>query len=90
MPCILVVLALLFPRIVIALLYLFTTYFQGVFDNVLIPVAGFLILPLTLLAYTYLTKAGQPVDAFYLVVMLVAIVLDLGLIGGGARGRRRD
>ena len=89
MPCLLVVLVLLFPRIAIALLYFLTNYFRGVFDTALVPLLGFIFLPLTLLAYSYLAKSGQPVDAIYLAVMIVAVVIDLGLIGGGARSQRR-
>lgn len=90
MPCLLAVLILLFPRIAIALLYLFTGFFTGVFNSALLPLLGFLFLPLSLLAYAYLTKSGQPVDAVYLVAMFVAVVLDLGLLGGGARRRWRN
>jgi hypothetical protein len=90
MPCLLAVLAVMFPRIVIVVLFLFTNYFTGMFpESVLIPVAGFLFMPVTLLGYTYLTKQNQPVDAFFLVVMIVAVVLDLGLLGGGERARRK-
>jgi len=89
MPCILALLVVFFPRLGILLLYFFTNFFRGVYDSILIPVIGFLFLPLTLLAYTWLTKSNTPVDAFYLIVMFVAVILDLGLIGGAERGRRR-
>jgi hypothetical protein len=89
MPCLLALLAVFFPRIAIILLYLFTTFFQGVYDTVLVPVLGFIFLPLSLLAYTWLTKSGYPVDAFFLVVMLLAVVIDLGLLGGSEVSRRR-
>jgi hypothetical protein len=89
MPCLLAVLVLAFPRIAILLLYFFTDFFRGVYDTVLVPVLGFIFMPLTLVAYTYLTKSGQPVDAFYLVVMFIAVILDLGFLGGGERIRRR-
>ena len=88
MPCLLAVLVFLFPRIAIVLLYLFTTFFQGIFNTVLIPFLGFLFMPLTLLAYSWLTKTGEPVDALYLVLMIVAVVVDLGLFEGGRRSRR--
>jgi hypothetical protein len=55
---------------------------------VLIPLLGFLFLPLTLLAYAWLTKANMPVDAIYLVVIFIAVLLDLGLVGGAHRSRR--
>ena len=89
MPCLLVLLIVLFPRVAIALLYFLTNYFSGVFDTVLVPLLGFIFLPLSLLAYTYLTKSGQPVNIFYLIVMFVAVILDFGLVGGGARSRYR-
>ncbi|MGH9630594.1 MAG: hypothetical protein ACRD7E_19965 [Bryobacteraceae bacterium] len=88
MPCILALLVLFFPRIGIAVLYLFTNFFQGVFDTILWPLIGFLLLPLTLLAYTWMTKYQQTTDTVFLVVMIIAVVLDLGLIGGGEASRR--
>ena len=89
MPCILLVFGLLFPRITILVLYFFTNFFSGVFDTIIVPLLGFIFLPVTLLAYAYLTTTGQAVDGFYLIVMIVALVIDLGLVGGGERWRRR-
>jgi hypothetical protein len=89
MPCLLVVLSLLFPRIAILLLYFFTNFFTGVFNTVLVPLLGFLFLPLSLLAYTWLTKIQQPVDAMFLVVMFVAVIVDLGMFETGRRRKSR-
>lgn len=88
MPCLLAVLVFLFPRLAILVLYFFTTFFNGIFNTVLVPFLGFLFMPLTLVAYSWLTKIGQPVDAFYLVLILVAVIVDLGLVEGGRRSRR--
>ena len=52
MPLLVVIVALLIPRVTIALLYLFTNWFQGLFSNVLIPILGFIFLPTTLLWYS--------------------------------------
>lgn len=89
MPCLLGILVLAFPRIGIVLLYLLTDFFRGVYDTVLVPVLGFIFMPVTLVAYTWLTKSNQPVDAFYLVVMFVAVIVDLGFFGGGHKVRNR-
>lgn len=89
MPCLLGILVVAFPRIAIVLLYLLTNFFRGVYDTILIPLLGFIFMPITLVAYTWLTKSGQAVDAFYLVVMFLAVILDLGFIGGGHRIRTR-
>lgn len=89
MPCLLVLLVVLFPRIAIVLLYLFTTFFNGVYTTLLWPLVGFIVLPLTLLAYTYMTKMHHVVDATFLIVMFIAVILDLGLLSGGEYRRRR-
>jgi len=88
MPCLLAILVLAFPRIAIILLYLLTNFFRGVYDTILIPLLGFIFMPVTLVAYTWLTKYSYPVDAFYLIVMIVAVVIDLGFFGGSHRLRR--
>ena len=38
MPCIMTLLALAAPRLVVALLWFFTHWFRGVFDNILWPI----------------------------------------------------
>jgi hypothetical protein len=52
MPLLVIILALLIPRITIALLYLFTNWFQGMFAHVIWPILGFIFLPTTLLWYS--------------------------------------
>ena len=52
MPFLVIILALLIPRITIALLYLLTNWFQGMFANVIWPILGFIFLPTTLLWYS--------------------------------------
>ena len=89
MPCCLfVVLAVLFPRVAIVLLYLFTNFFTNVYTSIIIPILGFIFLPFTLLAYTYLLKSHIPINLTSLVVLFIAVILDLGLVGGAARSRR--
>ncbi len=87
MPCLLAVLVVAFPRVAIALLYFLTTFFNGVYQNILIPLLGFIFLPVTLLAYTWLTKSGNPVDTFFMIVMIIAVIIDLGSLEGGRRTR---
>jgi hypothetical protein len=52
MPCLLTLLALFTPRVVIVLLWFFSTWFNGIFTSILWPILGFIFLPTTLLWYT--------------------------------------
>lgn len=89
MPCLLALLCVAFPRIAIILLWLFTNFFDHIYHNVLIPILGFIFLPLTLLVYTFLRDTGQPLGTAQIVFLFIAVIVDLGLVGGGAWGRRR-
>jgi hypothetical protein len=89
MPCLALLIVLAFPRLAIVLLYMFSNFFRGVYDSLLIPLLGFIFLPLTLLAYTWLVKIHQPFDLFFFVVMGIAVIVDLGLVGGGHYSRRK-
>jgi hypothetical protein len=93
MPCLLALLAVAFPRIAIVLLWLFTNFFTHVvypINTAVVGILGFLFLPLTLIVYTFFenTNRGTALTPTQLVFVFIAIVVDLGLVGGGFRGRR--
>jgi hypothetical protein len=86
-PCILVVLALITPRLVVAILWFFTTWFSGMFANLLWPLLGFIFLPTTLLWYSAVQNWHGGVWGTWAVVgLVIAIVIDISPAGG----RRRD
>lgn len=88
MPCLFALLAIAFPRVAIVLLWFFTRFFDGVYPNVIVPILGFIFLPLTLIVYTYIHRVYPgPLTAGELVVLFIAVIIDLGLVGG-AWGRR--
>lgn len=89
MPCLFALLAVAFPRVAIVLLWFFTNFFTGVYHGIIIPVLGFIFLPLTLIVYTYIHRVYPgALTAGELVVLFIAVILDLGLVSGGAWGRR--
>ena len=49
---------------------------------------GFLFMPLTTLAYAWAINSRGSVQGVHLVVLVVAVMIDLGLIGAGARSTR--
>lgn len=87
--CLVFLIALAFPRAAIILLALFSTWFRGVFDTLLIPILGFIFLPYTTLAYSLVVKVWDGNWGFWPVVFTcLAILLDLGVVGAGSRRRR--
>jgi uncharacterized oligopeptide transporter (OPT) family protein len=90
MPCLLLLLTLAFPRVAIVLLYLFSTFLEKAYNSLLIIVLGFIFLPVTTIVYAWVVNSHHPVEGIYLVAVVVSVLLDLGLIGHGARSSRRD
>ena len=88
MGCILFLVVLLFPRVILLLLFLFSHYLQRAYHNLVILLLGFLFLPLTTLAYAWMVKNRMPMDGVHLLVLIVAVVIDLGGLGGGEWHRR--
>jgi hypothetical protein len=91
MPCFLLLAILLFPRVVLACMWFFTTYLQRAFhDGLLIPVLGFIFLPITTIVYAWELNSGMPTEGINLLWLLLAVIADLGGLGGGARRRSRS
>lgn len=88
MPCLFAILALMTPRIVIVLLYLFSHWFAGVFkESAFLWLAlGFIFAPTTLLWYVAVIHwyAGHW-TLVPMVGLVIAILIDLS----PASGRRR-
>ena len=90
MPCLLAIVALSAPRVVIVLLVIFTDYIGRAFDSFLWPVLGFVFLPTTTLAWAWAQNTRGEVAGVHLAVVVLAVLLDLGVIGSGrSRFRRR-
>jgi hypothetical protein len=88
MPCLLLLLVLVFPRIALLLIFLFSHYLERAYHRLLLPLLGFIFLPLTTLAYAWMMNTGRPIAGINLVILIVAVVIDLGGLGGGERHRR--
>ena len=91
MGCFLIILAVLVPRIVLAVIWLFTHWFSLVFESVLWPLLGFLFMPYSTLTYMGAVLNAGGVNGFWLVLLIIAVIADLSHLGGGGvlRSRRR-
>ena len=89
MPFVVGCMALMAPRFAIVLVVLFSDYIGRAYDSLLWPLVGFLFMPLTTLAYAWAINSRGSVEGLQLVVVVIAILMDLGLIGGSAASRKR-
>lgn len=86
----LLVLAVLLPRVTIAVLWFLTGWFTGVFATVLWPLLGFIFLPYTLLWYSVVVNLfGGVWGPFQIIGAILAVALDLSSSGYGYTGYRR-
>ena len=89
MPCFLAILALAAPRLVVALVWFFSTWFQGIFPTPLWPVLGFVFLPTTLLWYTAVHHwYGGHWTAGPIIGLVIALMIDMSP-ASRAGGRQR-
>ena len=93
MPCLLGCLALSFPRFALFLVWLLGgSYLQRAYDGMLLPLLGFFFLPLTTLAYAYSAhslSSGGDLSALGWLLTLIALFIDVGLLGGGSKSAQR-
>jgi len=88
MPCCLIALALMIPRVVLVGM-LFTGYLGRAVDGILWPLLGFFFMPFTTCAYMIGINENGGFYGWSLVLLIVAVIFDVSGHGsGGARYRR--
>lgn len=91
MPCIVILMLLMGPRLVIFLTWFFSpTYFQRAYETALYPLLGFFFMPYTMLCYAIAMNNLGGVQGIGMVVVIIGILVDLGVIGKGASSRRQS
>ena len=92
MGCLFAILALITPRFVVFVMWIFTDYLATAYGSWFWPTLGFFVAPTTTLAYAVarndLSTSTGAITAAGTFVIVVGVVIDIGLVGGGARGRR--
>ena len=77
------------PRFAIVLVVIFSDYIGEAYTTFVWPFLGFLFMPLTTLAYAWAINSRGTVEGFQLVVVVIAVLIDLDIVGGSAANRRR-
>jgi hypothetical protein len=91
MPCCLLLFAVRAgPRIVLVCMFLFSNYLERAYHGLILPILGFILLPVTTIAYAWLMNTHRPIEGVNLVILIVAVVVDLGGIGGGAMRKQQQ
>ena len=85
----LLILGIAFPRAVLLLLFFLTDFLSRAYQSLLIPVLGFFFLPLTTIVYAWLVNNNIALAGINLLFLILAIIIDLGGLGGGEWHRRR-
>ncbi|MDQ7007180.1 MAG: hypothetical protein Q9Q40_08100 [Acidobacteriota bacterium] len=88
--CLLALIATASPRLVIVLLVLFSNWFGRAFDGLLIPLLGFFFLPYTLLWSSVVYNVYGHWGLWQVLLLVVALLLDFGHLGGVHASRRRS
>ncbi|HMN41653.1 MAG TPA: hypothetical protein PKE29_12465 [Phycisphaerales bacterium] len=95
--CLIGLLAFFLPRVAILLLLLFGDWIIVCFraltsplNGLLLPVLGLLFVPYTLLAYCLAWhQNGGMISGMWTVLVVVAVLVDFGVIGQGGRSSRK-
>jgi len=90
MGCIVILLALITPRVVLFVLWFFTDVLSRAYHGWLWPTLGFFFLPVTTIMYAIAQNRFHGLKGGGIVLFVVGILVDFGLIGGGRRRRRRS
>jgi hypothetical protein len=88
MPCFVLILALFAPRFTLILVWLFSHYLSRAYETALWPLLGFIAMPVTTMAYAVAHNEGGGLHDGWLVLYVVAVLIDLGT-NGTARPRNR-
>jgi hypothetical protein len=88
MGCFVALLALLSPRLALFFIWVFSDLLGDAFDDWIVPLLGFFLLPWTTLAYAVMWGAGgNEVAGFEWFIVILAFFFDLGSYVSGGRAR---
>jgi hypothetical protein len=87
--CLVLLFALISPRLALFCLFLFSDLLSRAFESWIVPFLGFFLLPWTTLAYAVMWASSENVHGFEWFIVALAFLFDLSSFVGGRRRRRR-
>jgi hypothetical protein len=91
MPLLIGCFALAMPRVALVLVWLFSSLLQTSYSTILWPILGLIFAPLTTLAYAFaVQQSGGNVSGIWLVLVIVAVLVDLGLLRTGSAKKKKS
>jgi uncharacterized oligopeptide transporter (OPT) family protein len=70
-------------------MFLLSNYLQRAYHDLLVPLLGFFFLPVTTIVYAWLVNTRAPIEGINLIILVVAVIADVGGLGGGEYHRRQ-
>ncbi len=87
--CIALILAVLTPRFLLVLMWIFTDSISRAFNGFLLPLLGIIFLPFTTLIYVLVYNPIVGLSGWDWALIIIAFVIDLGSYGGKAYTNRQ-
>ena len=88
--CLFAAVGLLAPRLILVLMWFFNSVFvlqpfEGFgFPNPVLPIAGLVFLPTTILGFCWATASFYGLSSFGgMLIVTIGVIIDLGLLGNG-------
>jgi hypothetical protein len=89
--CLVVLFALISPRLALFFIWVFSDLLGRAFDSWFVPLLGFFLLPWTTLAYAVMWSSSDRVHGFEWFIVGLAFIFDITSYGQSGRlGRRRQ
>lgn len=79
--------SLIGPRVALGFVWIFTNFVDRAYDNVIVPVLGFVFLPWTTLVYA-LAYNGDSVSSLGWFFVALAALADISSLAGARRGQQ--
>lgn len=88
--CLFVLAALISPRLAFILIWIFSDRISIAFDNLIVPLLGFLFLPITSVVYVLVYDPIQGVNGLGWFLVVFAFLVDIGAYSGSRFSKRRN